>query len=104
MNLFDQIPENLQNEDFKELLNSGNLIIERIVSKGHASPESGWYDQQRPEWVLLIKGRAQLEFQDGRVLHMQTGDYTHIPAHEKHRVAWTDPDDQTIWLAIHYTG
>jgi hypothetical protein len=25
-----------------------------------------------------------------------------IPAHKKHRVEWTDPVEQTIWLAVHY--
>jgi len=39
MNIFDQIPDILPEEEFKELLRSGNLIIERIVSKGHSSPE-----------------------------------------------------------------
>ena len=25
-----------------------------------------------------------------------------IPARARHRVSWTDPDQKTIWLAIHY--
>ena len=25
-----------------------------------------------------------------------------IPAHTKHRVEWTTPDEPTIWLAVHY--
>jgi cupin 2 domain-containing protein len=33
---------------------------------------------------------------------MSPGDYINIPAHEKHRVAWTRPDEPTIWLAVFY--
>jgi len=33
---------------------------------------------------------------------MSPGDYINIPAHTKHRVAWTTPDGPTIWLAVHY--
>jgi len=33
---------------------------------------------------------------------MMPGSYVHIPAHCKHRVEWTDPDVETIWLAMYY--
>jgi cupin 2 domain-containing protein len=33
---------------------------------------------------------------------LQRGSYLNIPAHIKHRVAWTDPARKTVWLAIHY--
>jgi cupin 2 domain-containing protein len=33
---------------------------------------------------------------------MKTGDFINIPAHQKHRVEWTEPEEETIWLAIHY--
>jgi cupin 2 domain-containing protein len=36
------------------------------------------------------------------MVEMSPGDYINIPAHEKHRVAWTSPDGPTIWLAVHY--
>jgi cupin 2 domain-containing protein len=39
--------------------------IERILSRGHASPESGWYDQDEHEWVIALRGRGRLEFDDG---------------------------------------
>ena len=34
-------------------------------------------------------------------IDLTPGDYVHIPAHIKHRVQWTDPDADTIWLALH---
>jgi cupin 2 domain-containing protein len=33
---------------------------------------------------------------------MRPGDYVHIPAHQRHRVEWTEPDQKTVWLALHY--
>jgi cupin 2 domain-containing protein len=32
------------------------------------------------------------------------GDFVNIPAHTKHRVEWTTPDEPTIWLAVRYGG
>jgi cupin 2 domain-containing protein len=36
------------------------------------------------------------------VLEMKPGDYITIPVHCKHRVEWTDPKKETIWLAVYY--
>jgi cupin 2 domain-containing protein len=84
------------------LVESDHVHIERIVSKGHTSSEQGWYDQQRNEFVLVLKGAARLEFEDGRVENMGPGDWLDIPAHAKHRVAWTDESQETVWMAVHY--
>jgi cupin 2 domain-containing protein len=101
-NVFDLIPENLDSEVLEDIVNSDNVRIERIVSRGHASPESGWYDQDENEWVIVLKGSAKLVFDDGADVCLEAGHYINIPAHKKHRVAWTDPDVVTIWLAIFY--
>lgn len=101
MNLFGDIPKDLP-EELTEVLQAGHDVrIERIVSHGHCSPEGFWYDQDRAEWVIVLKGAARLQFED-RLLEMGPGDFVNIPAHQKHRVAWTTPDEPTIWLAVHY--
>jgi cupin 2 domain-containing protein len=33
---------------------------------------------------------------------MRPGDHVQIPAHRRHRVAWTDPEQLTVWVAIHF--
>jgi cupin 2 domain-containing protein len=33
---------------------------------------------------------------------MAPGDWLAIPAHDRHRVTWTDPGQDTVWLAVHY--
>jgi cupin 2 domain-containing protein len=97
-----QIPDELPQELFETLAHSDAVRIERIVSRGHATPEDEWYDQERHEFVLLVQGAARLAWADGRETALAPGDWLNIPAHEKHRVAWTDPDQDSIWLAVHY--
>lgn len=101
-NIFDAIPDNLDAEVFETIIASDNVKIERIISKGHTSPDSGWYDQDNNEWVIILKGEALLSFADGSQVTLEAGDYVNITAHQKHKVDRTDPDTETIWLAIHY--
>jgi cupin 2 domain-containing protein len=101
MNLLSHLPTNLP-EELTTVLQQGNGVrIERIVSTGHKSPEGFWYDQQEHEWVMVLQGAARLRFED-RVVEMKVGDWINIPAHQKHRVEWTTPDEPTVWLAVFY--
>ena len=77
--------------------------IERIVSRGHASAAGYWYDQAETEWVLLVKGAARIRFEaDDSVVEMKAGDHITIAPRSRHRVDWTAPDEETIWLAVFY--
>ena len=101
--ILEGIPEELPDELFDTLCATENIKIERIVSKGHASPEGFWYDQDTNEFVLIVQGSAglRLEGKDDIVV-LKAGDYVNIGSHVKHRVEWTDSDRETIWLAVHY--
>jgi len=101
-NIYSAVSGSLKKEFFEVLIEQGDLKIERIVSKGHCSPETGWYDQDKNEWVLLLKGSAELTFANNDTIHLKEGDYLHIPPHRKHKVSWTDPNQETFWLAVHY--
>ena len=101
-NIFDSIPEDMQAEVFEDIVRLPNLRIERIISKGHTSPETGWYDQDENEWVMVIDGQATIEFNDGYFVALRKGDYLNIPAHTKHKVSWSDPNQITIWLVVFY--
>lgn len=102
-NLFAGLPSHIPDESIAILLDTANVRIERIVSNGHASPEGFWYDQDRHEWVVVLKGAATLRFEgDEQPVEMKPGDLVNIPAHKKHRIEWTTPDEPTIWLAVHY--
>ncbi len=90
-------------EKYETLVKTGNVHIERIVSLGYQSEDGFWYDQDTDEWVMVLRGKAGLEFegQDG-IVEMQEGDSVNIPAHCRHRVAWTDQGQPTVWIGIHY--
>lgn len=101
--LFRDSQSTLPDELLEILCQSSGARIERIVSRGQASPAGFWYDQEWHEFVLLVSGGARLEFADGsRMVDLAPGDWLDIPAHQKHRVDWTDPDQDTVWLAVHY--
>jgi len=100
-NILRNIPENLPEELLESLAEDSNTSIKRIVSKGHTTD---WYDQDQHEFVVVLKGAAKLEFEGSRYQEMGPGDWLHIPAHVRHRVAWTSESEETVWLAVHYTG
>ena len=100
-NLFDRADSLAGEEKIDRLVSSGGVRIERIVSHGHRSPQGFWYDQEEEEWVVVLRGRARLEFDPGgEVVDLEPGDWIRIPAHRRHRVAWTEPDVDTVWLAV----
>jgi cupin 2 domain-containing protein len=97
------IPEQIPYEITEILAGSQAVKIERIISRGHCSVEGFWYDQDYNEWVLLLQGKAGLAFADqSAAVELTAGDYINIPAHVRHRVAWTAEDTETIWLAVKY--
>ena len=51
--------------------------------------------------MLLVAGAAVLGFADGSEARLAPGDWVVLPAGCRHRVAWTDPDIVTLWLACH---
>jgi cupin 2 domain-containing protein len=81
---------------------TAGVEIQRIVSFGHASEADFWYDQAQAEWVMLMQGEAILQFEGRPDLHLHAGDYCTIPAHQRHRVAWTTPAQPTVWLAVFF--
>lgn len=101
--IFADMPTTLAEERFEELVRTDALLLERIISRGHATPPGQWYDQERNEWVLLLSGSAGLRI-EGReeIIVLQPGDYLLLPAHCRHRVEWTEADRETVWLALHY--
>lgn len=100
-NIFDKIPEKLDQELFESLVENDGVKIERIVSKGHCSEPGFWYDQQQSEWIMLVQGGAEIEFED-ELITLSKGDHLLIDAHRKHRVKSTTVEPEAIWLAVHW--
>ena len=61
-NLLADLPPPTEEEHFETLFCNPQLRIERIVSHRHASPPGFWYEQADDEWVMLVQGCAELEF------------------------------------------
>lgn len=101
-NIFTEVPSALPEEFFQTLEQGSGVQIERIVSRGHCTLPDEWLVQERHEWVLLLEGEARLVFEEGAAFHLQKGDHLLIPAHTRHRVTWTRPAQDTLWLAVHY--
>jgi cupin 2 domain-containing protein len=102
-NLFAGLPDKLAEEAFSTLLEAAGLRLVRIVSTGQASPSGTWYDQAEAEWVVLLRGNAGLLIEgEAAPRRLGPGDWLLIPAHLRHRVEWTDPDQPNVWLALHH--
>ena len=101
-NIFAHLPRDFSAEVFEPILSGSSFRVERIVSKGHSTPEHDWYDQAEHEWVMVLQGAAKLEFEGQKIVHLEAGSHINIPAHTRHKVAWTTPDTETVWLAVYY--
>ncbi|MCO7519751.1 MULTISPECIES: cupin [unclassified Pseudomonas] len=104
-NLFTALPplDAQAEEQLSTLLERPGVRIERIVSTGQASPSGFWYDQDEGEWVVLLSGSAGLQLaHENQPRVLRAGDHLDIPAHCRHRVAWTEPGVATVWLEVFY--
>lgn len=102
-NVYKDLPSSFpRGESFFDLCKTENIRIERIVSNGHSTPATEWYDQTENEWVMVLSGEGKIAFESGKESHLKTGDYINIPKHIKHRVSWTSENEKTIWLAVFY--
>ena len=106
-NLLADLPGDRAAEAFETLLQRPaveRLKLERIVSHGQVTPPGAWYDQDQDEWVLLLSGAARLVIEGQPEVALLPGDALLLPARCRHRVSWTDPDQATVWLALHMTA
>ena len=89
-------------ERLEPLFRNKTMKIERITSRGHATPKGRWLRGSKNEWVMLMSGAARVRFEKGRTIAMKTGSTLLIPAGRAHRVEWTKPGVRTVWLAVHW--
>ena len=101
-NLLADVPRTLPAELVEELFRTPGARLERIVSRGHRTPDGEWYDQEWDEWVVVLSGSATLRIEgEPAVIALAAGDSLFLPARVRHRVEWTDPAVNTVWLALH---
>ena len=78
------------------LLAHKNLVVERIVSSANISPNR--YVQPQDEWVILVRGEAELEVA-GEVVVLKCGDHLFLPSGTVHIVK--SASEGAMWLAVH---
>ena len=102
-NLFRGFSDSIAEELTDVLIQHSDVRIERIVSTGQASPKDFWYDQNEHEWVVVLKGEAELRMKDcDATIRLGVGDHLYIAPHRRHRVESTSPSEPTIWLAVFF--
>ncbi len=105
LNLLSPEPSARDAEVTKTLVTGKGVRMERIVSRGQASPAGFWYDQAEAEWVTVLAGTTRIKIADqADEITLVPGDTLLLPAHCRHRVEWTDPDQPTVWLALFFDG
>jgi len=98
-NIFD-IPYPMPDGELTEIiLSNNNVRIERIVSHGQVSPDGFWYDQPENEWVLVLSGCGELEF-ECETIRLTAGESYLIKSHRRHRVSYTSIDPPCVWLCV----
>ena len=102
-NIF-KIPDNLPKnfELFQTVMANDLLSIERIISTGQKTPEDQWLEQDKNEWVILLQGEAEMQFEGEESKILSSGDYLHIEKNTKHKLLRTSAEPECIWLAVHY--
>ena len=100
-NFFVHHYSDLSNEIIETIAEGGKFRMERIISECHITPEDYWYDQDETEFVMVVKGRAELMFKGSEhPVDLFPGDYVIIEPHEQHRVTHTE--ESTFWIALFY--
>ncbi|NET24795.1 cupin domain-containing protein [Okeania sp. SIO1I7] len=85
-------------EILKNLLSHKNVKINKIISPPNFVSEE--FIQDEDEWVILLQGSAILEINQKNTKLVKDS-HIFIPAKTPHKIISTDPNIETIWLAIH---
>lgn len=78
------------------LVTHKNLVVERIVSSANIAPKK--YVQSQDEWVVLVRGEAEIEV-EGAAVVLKCGDHLFLPSGTVHIVK--SASEGAMWLAVH---
>jgi cupin 2 domain-containing protein len=95
-NLFDDCSPPSAGERFDVLLTHKNLVVERIVSSANITSKK--YVQSQDEWVVLVRGEAEIEVA-GEAVVLKSGDHLFLPSGTVHIVK--SASEGAVWLAVH---
>lgn len=90
----------MKKEVIEELLHRDGMTLEKITSFGDKSPDGFWYEDCRAEWVMVVKGVGEIDFEDGEHVRLCSGEYYLIESMRRHRVSYTSND--CVWIALYH--
>lgn len=93
-NIFKNIKFSRDGEIEEKIYEDDEIKVIRTLSLDQVTD---FYDQDELEIVFLLKGKAQIEYEDGSRLDLREGDSLVIRPHEIHRVSW---QEKAVWLCI----
>lgn len=93
-NIFKNIKFSIEEEIEEKIYEDEGIKVIRTMSLDQVT---GFYDQEELEIVFLLRGKAQIEYEDGRRLDLGEGDSLVIRPHEIHKVSW---QERAVWLCI----
>ena len=95
-NVFQDCSPPAAGERIDVLLTHRNLVVERIVSSAKIVPNE--YVQSQDEWVVLVRGEAEIEVA-GKTVALKSGDHLFLPSGTVHIVK--SASRGALWLAVH---
>lgn len=93
-NIFKNIKFSSEGEVEEKIYEDEGIKVIRTMSLDQVT---GFYDQEELEIVFLLRGKAQIEYEDGGRLDLGEGDSLVIRPHEIHKVSW---QEEAVWLCI----
>lgn len=93
-NVFKNIKFSKDGEIEEKIYEDEGIKVIRTMSLDQVT---GFYDQDELEIVFLLKGKSQIEYEDGRRLDLGEGDSLVIRPHEIHKVSW---QEKAVWICI----
>lgn len=93
-NIFKNIRFSSEDEIEEKIYEDEGIKVIRTLSLNQVT---GFYDQDELEIVFLLKGKAQIEYEDEGRIDLGEGDSLVIRPHELHRVSW---QERAVWLCI----
>lgn len=95
MNLYRLENPKPNSESFTTLHQNNGIKIEAIRS--HLLQPGEIYCQKEDEWVVLLRGSAQLQVEE-KVIELSQGDSLFLPKQTVHQVLSTSKD--ALWLGV----
>lgn len=93
-NIFKNIKFSKDGEVEEKIYEDEGIKVIRTLSLDQVTD---FYDQDELEIVFLLRGKAEIEYEDGSRLDLGEGDSLVIRPHEIHRVSW---QERAVWLCI----